>query len=272
MQHRPPALVADVVVDQLFNRLLALFGGSAACFFAVLRLATLMVAHQGAKSAGGHSILLDGGGRGCSREIAGCAVAMAMVLPVDPSEETRAVRCCGRGRRYRLQRRKCSQKIGAADNSDDATVAHHRHTLDAMCRQQAGDLADFGFFADRNDGRCHDVACGALLRPQLGEEIRAQIFALRQHCQPPVAPGFAIAIVAANQIALADHTDRHAAGVDDRNRADALFKQEPGDLAGWGVGADRNHLGRHYVFRIHALIRNPFLAIRGASTTDRVSS
>jgi hypothetical protein len=84
MQHRPPALVADVISS--LTACWRCSAGGAVCFFPVLRLATLMVAHRGAKPSGGHSILPDGGGRGRRREIAGRSVAMIMVLPVDPGK------------------------------------------------------------------------------------------------------------------------------------------------------------------------------------------
>ena len=52
---------------------------------------------------------------------------------------------------YRLRFRLLGQsphQVGAADDADDAPVTHHRHALDAMGRQELGDLGQLGVRAD----------------------------------------------------------------------------------------------------------------------------
>ena len=49
--------------------------------------------------------------------------------------------------------------------------------------------------------------------------------------QPPLAAAFALGFPAADEVALADHTDQVATGADDRNGADLVVQKDPGHFA-----------------------------------------
>jgi hypothetical protein len=157
----------------------------------------------------------------------------------------------GLGRGFRLSLSEPVQQVRAADDADDTAVADHGDTLDAIGRQQARDFADLGFLADRHHRCRHDLARCALECAQAREIVRVELGSLGEERQPPIAPGLARRFIAADQITLADHPDRRAGPVDDRDRADPVLEQQLGDLGCRRVGADRHDLCRHYIACIH---------------------
>lgn len=108
-----------------------------------------------------------------------------------------------RAARHRVLRCKGAKQIGAADNSDDAIVAHNRNSLDPMFLKEAGDFPSLGCFGNP-DHRCgHDFSSGALRVPEGGKEVRMQRFSFCQQRQPPITPRFATGLGAPEQVALA---------------------------------------------------------------------
>src|SRR6202041_1458306 len=79
-------------------------------------------------------------------------------------------------------------------------------------------------------------------RPSFGEER-----------QPPVPARLAVCFVAADQVALADHADRSAHGIDDGHCADPMVMKNFRHLASRRVETDRHHRRGHYVTSLHPM-------------------
>jgi hypothetical protein len=150
-----------------------------------------------------------------------------------------------------------SQQILAADDSDHLPVPHHGHALDPVGGQHTRDLAGIGVLADADDRPRHDVARDAIGGTQAGKEIGAQRFAFRQQGEPPLTPRIVFRLVAADQVALADHADCRAAIVENRDRADVVLKQKPSDVRNRRICGRRDDRARHHLTRVHEPLSSP---------------
>jgi hypothetical protein len=106
---------------------------------------------------------------------------------------------------FRLGER--SDKIGAADDTDDSPVTDHRDALYAVRGQQPRNLVDLGVLADRDDRRRHDIACSLFWSAEACEKIGVQHLSFCKQSQPPVAAGLTVGLVTADQVTLADHAE-----------------------------------------------------------------
>ena len=147
---------------------------------------------------------------------------------------------------------KSPQKVGAADDADQAAVAHHRHPLDAVRLQQPRDFRVFGVFCDPNHRSGHDIARGQLRPAQSRQKIGMQRFALGDQRQPPVAPRLPVGVAAPDQIPFADHADHHSRTIGNRRCADLMLEKPLRYLGGRSIGRDRYHVLGHDLPCLHA--------------------
>jgi hypothetical protein len=79
----------------------------------------------------------------------------------------------------------------------------------------------------------------------------AKRFAFRQQRESPLAPRVAFSFVAADEVALADHANGDAAIVEDRNRADMVFKEKLSDIPNRRIPGRRDNRAGHHFAGIH---------------------
>ena len=89
----------------------------------------------------------------------------------------------------------------------------------------------------------HDICCLLVTRLETSKEIRIERFALRKEIQPPVPPRLSLDLATRYQIAFANHTHGRAALVDNRDSADAVLNEYPGNLVNRHVRAHRDDIG-----------------------------
>ena len=140
-----------------------------------------------------------------------------------------------------------AQQVGAAHNADQPVVQNHGNALDAVDRQQAGDLGDLRVGRHGDDRAGHHVPGTVAGTFEAGEIVGVQALALGDQGEPPVAPARARVVLAPDDVAFADHADRATGLVDHGCRADAALEQDAGDLAHRGFGRHGRDLPRHHV-------------------------
>ena len=86
-------------------------------------------------------------------------------------------------------------------------------------------------------------------------EFRIERFAFGEPRQPPFALRLALGLLAADEVALADHADQRAAAIDDRDGADAVVQQGLCDFAKRRLGRHRHDVAAHEIAGVHGLIR-----------------
>src|SRR5438874_146780 len=174
--------------------------------------------------------------------------------PLDPSDrigqQSAALAAVGR---LRLLCGKSPDEIGAADDPDDPAVAEHRHSLDAVSSQQAGNLTYLRLLANRHDRCCHDVTGPAFRGAQAREKIGVEHLPLCEQSQPPVPASLAIRLVAADKVTFADHADWYTALAYNRYCADPVLAEDLRDLADRCVRTDQRHGRCHHVACFHSL-------------------
>ncbi len=122
--------------------------------------------------------------------------------------------------RYLLLVCQSAEQVGTADDADDLVLPQHGHALDAVLLQQARDLGQRRLLLDRDDLAGHHVARQPVTGADVGQELRRDILALREHLQPPGRPLVAGDVTPADKVTLAHDAEQRARGVHDRDRAD----------------------------------------------------
>ncbi len=255
LQQTLPGVVVDMLGHQLLDALAPPRRRFAAGGAFARRGGLLEVADQPAEIGHGEAQF---GRRDVTRarRERGRPVAFRLEMPVDPGDRAGKQSIDGGSRLVgRLLRfghlRHDRQEIRAADDSHDPPVMHHRHAFDAVLDEKTGDRARIGVVADGDDRTRHDVARAADRRAEARHEIGIELLAFRQQRQPPIAPRQAIGLVAADDVALADDAHRCAAGIDDRQRTDAVFEQQARDFVRRRVGRSGHHGLGHDIAGLH---------------------
>jgi hypothetical protein len=127
----------------------------------------------------------------------------------------------------------------------------------------------FGVRIDRDHAAGHDVGGDQAMGL---DEFAGLAVGIGQDRHPPGLLALGPDLDPAQQVALADHAQRHAAVVDDRHRADAVVDQECGERPHRGFRADRQHLPGHHVAGLEIGRHPVLLAARlapSASSCDR---
>src|SRR5271169_3040011 len=116
--------------------------------------------------------------------------------------------------------RQCVEHVGAADDTDQPTVAHDRRAFHSAAAHQRCQDVDRRLFSDSDDRAGHDIA--RLQMPGSGDLLQARrVFS--EEPQPPAA--WAARGWPAKQVPFADNADHALLAVDDGHRADLVPQQ-----------------------------------------------
>ena len=150
--------------------------------------------------------------------------------------------------------RQDAQQISTTYDTNNPAVLNDRNAFYSMRSEQLRNLRHIGVRVDSYNWASHDICCVLITRLETSKEIRIERFALRKEIQPPVPPPLSLDLATRYQIAFANHTDGRAALIDNRDSADAVLNEYPGNLVDRQIRAHRDDIGVHYVKGVHRRI------------------
>jgi hypothetical protein len=114
-----------MMLDQLFQLSSASFGSGAALCFPVLRLTALKVGNQSTKRGKWYATIIVHSGRSRGLVTVGHA-AVVTETAIDPAKEASVASRRCRARRAGFGGSQGTQQVGAADDANNAPIAHDR--------------------------------------------------------------------------------------------------------------------------------------------------